>query len=287
MEAQRKSLWELNAAVLLWAGTALFAKWIPLPPFQITGLRAIAAAGILLLLLLARGQEVGVRNRRDLVILIVSGLAMAAHWITYFQAIQVSTVAIGILALHSYPVMTALAEPLWFRERFKAADVLLAVVVAIGLAVLVPRFTLESRVLQGTLWGVLSAAFFTTRNLLTRQLIGNHGSGKITFYQLAATAVALFPVVITAGERIEFASALKLLLLGTMFTALPHTLYTKALQHLSARSAGIISTLLPIYGAVAAALLLGEMPTTRTVVGGAIVLTAVTLETWRTLRARR
>ena len=141
MEAQRKSLWELNAAVLLWAGTALFAKWIPLPPFQITGLRAIAAAGILLLLLLARGQEVGVRNRRDLVILIVSGLAMAAHWITYFQAIQVSTVAIGILALHSYPVMTALAEPLWFRERFKAADVLLAVVVAIGLAVLVPRFT--------------------------------------------------------------------------------------------------------------------------------------------------
>lgn len=287
MEAQRKSLWELNAAVLLWAGTALFAKWIPLPPFQITGLRAIAAAGILLLLLLARGQEVGVRNRRDLVILIVSGLAMAAHWITYFQAIQVSTVAIGILALHSYPVMTALAEPLWFRERFKAADVLLAVVVAIGLAVLVPRFTLESRVLQGTLWGVLSAAFFTTRNLLTRQLIGNHGSGKITFYQLAATAVALFPVVITAGERIEFASALKLLLLGTMFTALPHTLYTKALQHLSARSAGIISTLLPIYGAVAAALLLGEMPTSRTVVGGAIVLTAVTLETWRTLRARR
>ena len=287
MEAQRKSLWELNAAVLLWAGTALFAKWIPLPPFQITGLRAIAAAGILLLLLLARGQEVRVRNRRDLVILIVSGLAMAAHWITYFQAIQVSTVAIGILALHSYPVMTALAEPLWFRERFKAADVLLAVVVAIGLAVLVPRFTLESRVLQGTLWGVLSAAFFTTRNLLTRQLIGNHGSGKITFYQLAATAVALFPVVITPGERIEFASALKLLLLGTMFTALPHTLYTKALQHLSARSAGIISTLLPIYGAVAAALLLGEMPTTRTVVGGAIVLTAVTLETWRTLRARR
>lgn len=287
MEAQRKSLWELNAAVLLWAGTALFAKWIPLPPFQITGLRAIAAAGILLLLLLARGQEVGVRNRRDLIILIVSGLAMAAHWITYFQAIQVSTVAIGILALHSYPVMTALAEPLWFRERFKAADVLLAVVVAIGLAVLVPRFTLESRVLQGTLWGVLSAVFFTTRNLLTRQLIGNHGSGKITFYQLAATAVALFPVVITAGERIELASALKLLLLGTMFTALPHTLYTKALQHLSARSAGIISTLLPIYGAVAAALLLGEMPTTRTVVGGAIVLTAVTLETWRTLRARR
>ena len=287
MEAQRKSLWELNAAVLLWAGTALFAKWIPLPPFQITGLRAIAAAGILLLLLLARGQEVRVRNRRDLVILIVSGLAMAAHWITYFQAIQVSTVAIGILALHSYPVMTALAEPLWFRERFKAADVLLAVVVAIGLAVLVPRFTLESRVLQGTLWGVLSAVFFTTRNLLTRQLIGNHGSGKITFYQLAATAVALFPVVITAGERIELASALKLLLLGTMFTALPHTLYTKALQHLSARSAGIISTLLPIYGAVAAALLLGEMPTSRTVVGGAIVLTAVTLETWRTLRARR
>lgn len=287
MEAKRKSLWELNAAVLLWAGTALFAKWIPLPAFQITGLRAIAAAGILGLLLVARRQEVRVRNRRDLLILIVSGLAMAAHWITYFQAIKVSTVAIGILALHSYPVMTALAEPLWFRERFKAADVLLAVVVAIGLAVLVPRFAIDSQVLQGTLWGVLSAAFFTTRNLLTRQLVGNHGSGKITFYQLAATAIALFPVVLQAGVRVDATSALKLVLLGTAFTALPHTLYTRALQQLSARSAGIISTLLPIYGAVAAALLLGEVPTPRTMLGGAIVLTAVTLETWRTLRARR
>ena len=75
-------------------------------------------------------------------------------------------------------------------------------------------------------------------------------------------------------------------LLGILFTALPHTLYTNSLAHLKARSVGVIATLLPVYGAVTAAFFLGEIPSTRTLVGGSIILVAVIIETARVLQRK-
>lgn len=284
MTERHRSLLELNTAVLLWGGTALFAKWIALPPFQITGLRSVVAALALLIVLRSQGHRVTVQGRRDFWLLVAGGLAMAAHWVTYFQAIQVSTVAVGILALHTYPVMTALVEPLVFGERLRALDAVLALVVLAGVAILVPEFSLTSRVTLGVLLGVVSAACFTARNLLTRGVVGRHGGGKVTLYQLAASAVALGPIALAFGEPLTTRNTAQLALLGVCFTALPHTLYTRSLRHLKASSAGIIATLLPIYGALGAAFLLGEVPGVRTVVGGSVILAAIAVETWRVVR---
>ena len=286
VDVKRRSLIELNAAVVLWAGTALFAKWIPLPAHQITGLRSVVAAGALLVLLAARRDSLGVRRLRDLALLIASGAALSAHWVTYFQAIQTSTVAIGLLSLHAYPIMTAIVEPLWFREKFRAFDVGLAAVVGAGLMVLVPDFSPDSPILRGTLWGLLSAALFTVRNLLTRQVRAAYSGIHVTFWQLAASVAVLLPTTVAWGEPVSLSSGYKLVLLGAVFTALPHTLYTNALHHLSARSVGMLGTLLPVYGTVTAALLLGEVPSMRTILGGAIGLGAVTIETGRALQRR-
>ncbi len=284
MTESRRSLVELHSAVLLWGGTALFAKWVPLPPFQITGLRSVVAVVALWVALRGQGRPLGVESRRDLCLLMAGGLAMAAHWVTYFQAIQVSTVAIGILALHTYPVMTALLEPWVFREPVRGADIVLGVTVLAGVAILVPDLSLASNITRGVLLGIISALCFTVRNLLTRDLVARHGGGKVTLYQLAASALALSPIALLFGAPVSAASAGKLVLLGVCFTALPHTLYTRSLQHLKASSAGIIATLLPIYGAVGAGLLFGEVPTLRTLIGGAVILAAIAVETWRVMR---
>jgi drug/metabolite transporter (DMT)-like permease len=53
------------------------------------------------------------------------GVAMGAHWVTYFQSLQLSTVAIGILPLRTYPVMTAVVEPMLVREPLHGLDMLL------------------------------------------------------------------------------------------------------------------------------------------------------------------
>lgn len=284
MDAHRKNLIELNVAVLLWAGTALFAKWIALPAFQITALRSVVAAVALFAVLRWQGQSLRTASRKDLWMLLAGGVAMGAHWVTYFQSIQISTVAIGILSLHTYPVMTALIEPLLFHERLHWLDVLLALLVLLGVAVLVPSFSLDNDIARGVLLGVLSAACFTARNILSRRVVSVYGGMRVTFYQLLAAAVALLPVAIVAGRPISAHAGWQVLLLGILFTALPHTLYTNSLAHLKARSVGVIATLLPVYGAVTAAVFLGEIPARRTLVGGAIILVAVIVETVRVLQ---
>ncbi|MBM3880470.1 MAG: DMT family transporter [Verrucomicrobia bacterium] len=286
MDPRRKSLMELHTAVLLWGGTALFAKWIALPAYQITALRSVVAALALAGVLWWQRQSLALANRGDLWTLLVGGVALAAHWVTYFHSMQISTVALGILSLHTYPVMTALAEPLLFREKIEGTDVWLALIVLAGVAVLVPEWSLSNRATQGVLIGVVSAACFAARNILTRGVVKAYGGSKVTFYQLAASVGVLLPFALVLGEPVTTQAGMQLVVLGAVFTALPHTLYTNSLAHLTARSVGIIATLLPIYGALTAALLLDEVPTLRTAVGGTVILGAVAAETWRVLRRR-
>lgn len=286
MKPKTSSLIELNVAVFLWGGTALFAKLIPLPAFQITGLRSVPALLCLAGVLCYYRQGFRLGQTRDYWLALGSGLALAAHWVTYFMAIQLSTVAMGVLALHVYPVMTALAEPWLFRERLHRVDLLMTVAVLVGVGIMVPEYSLSSQATQGILWGILSAGFWTVRNLLSRRLVQTYSGLQVMFYQLGACVLALLPFVLARGVAVTPAAWSQLVLLGVAFTALPHTLFTGSLQHLSTKTVSVIATLLPLYGAVMAALLLGEIPAASTVLGGGIILVVVAGETWRAVRLK-
>lgn len=284
MTKHDQSLIELNFAVLLWGGTALFSKLIALPAFQITGLRSPVAALALLLVMGFHRESIGLKSGRDLLFIVVGGLALGGHWVTYFQSMQVSTVAVGILALHTYPVMTALLEPLLFRERFHAIDLGLALVVLVGVGILVPTLSLESSTTRGVLWGVSSALLFSVRNLLSRVLVRRYSGRKVMGYQLLVATVVLLPAAVWFGQPVDGRNALKLILLGVLFTALPHTLFTNSLRGLKAKTVAVIATMLPVYGTCTAALFLGEIPGKRILVGGCIIVGAVLFESWRVLQ---
>ena len=175
-------------------------------------------------------------------------------------------------------------EPLLFKEPVRALDLGLALVVFTGIVILVPEFSLDSHITRGVLWGTLSAVFFTARNLLSRYLLGTHPSSRIMVCQFFTCGVILLPFLLTASQPVSGVSWLQILVLGIAFTALPQTLFTNALRHLTTRTVSVIATLLPIYGAISAAVLLREIPTPRTMLGGGIILTAVFLETWRAVR---
>jgi drug/metabolite transporter (DMT)-like permease len=63
--------------------------------------------------------------------------------------------------------------------------------------------------------------------------------------------------------------------LGVFCTAVAHTLFIQGMRQIRAQTASIISSLEPVYGIVLALVLLGEVPTFRTLAGGAVILIAV------------
>ena len=285
--ARVRNLIEINVAVVLFGGTSLFSKIIPLPvPAIIFGRSAIAAVALLIFLVLTRNVE-RPRDRRDLGVLVGLGVILAVHWVPYFQAIRVSTVAVGTISLHTYPIITVLLEPLADRTRLRPLDATLAVIVLAGIIVLIPEFSVESAVSQGVVWGVISAILFTVRNLVVRRFVQRYSGATVMFYQTAVSALVLLPVIAFMGTLPETAAQWPLLLLlGTVFTAVTQALYANSLRALSAKTVSIIATMLPLYSTILALTILGEVPTVRTIVGGVVVIGAVLVETLRAAKAR-
>ncbi len=279
--SRQGSLIQLNVAVLLWGGTAMFAKGVALPVEHIICLRSLIAAAVLLLFLLAIKAKVSVkRGHRG--VMVVLGLVLCLHWLTLFQALKMSTAAVVILAFHTYPVFTALVEPLAFGERLKRVDLALALGVLAGVLILIPEISLANVTTQGIILGIVSGLFFMARNLMTRRLVREYSGSALMFWQALVTGVLLVPVILLPGSS-EYPPQTVglLLLLGVVFTALPQSLFSASMKNLSARTVGILATLQPFYVAILGYLIHDETVTPRTVAGGLVILVCIVFETAR------
>jgi len=267
-----RSLVALHAAVLLFGFAGLFGKWLALPPVTIVfGRTLIASVALALLLRLSRERAITPGDRFEWR-LVAGGAVLAIHWISFFQAIQTASVAVGLLGFASFPLFVLLLE--WgLRQRgFQTADALTGTAVTAGLLLVVPVFTLENRVVQGLAWGLVSGFTFALLAVGNRALATRHSAGAIALWQNAAAAVLSLPLAAAASTTPDAREVGLLLVLGIACTALAHTLFIRSLRVLSAHTASVVAALEPVYGIVFAFLLVGETPTPRMLVGGAFIL---------------
>jgi len=114
----------LNHLLLLTAGTLFIStsgalgKYIDLPTPVIIWWRSILAAVFLFLFCIYKGISLKINNSKDRWTFFVAAVFLGAHWITYFYALKLSNVAIGMLSLFTFPVIIALLEPLFSKIKF-------------------------------------------------------------------------------------------------------------------------------------------------------------------------
>ncbi len=278
--SHKLALVQTHLAVLLLAGTALFSKLVPLNAAAISLARALVAFVLLLVIVKVSEKRLRLHSTKDAAIACILGTFMALHWVTYFYAMQYSTVATGMIALYTFPVLTVLIEPLLHKQKPSLKDVILAFVVLVGVALMVPDLNLDSEYTLGILLGVVSAFFFAFRNILNKSAFAHYSGTKNMMFQALVISLCILPFEWQSFSHIESANTWGLLLiLGIFFTALPHVLIVSGLKHLKAKSMSLIACLSPFYGAVLAAFFLSEYPNLTTVVGGTIVVSAAIFET--------
>ncbi|MBO2686453.1 DMT family transporter [Shewanella algae] len=275
----RTGLTELHLAVLLFGGTALFSRLIPLSALDITLLRCVIAAIVLALLVKLSRQRLRLLRGKDYLIVLLLGVIVSLHWVTYFAAMQLSSVAIGMIAFFTYPVMTVLIEPWFTGSRLHLRDLVSGLAVLLGVILLIPEPSLGNDVTLGILVGVVSAILFTARNLLHKRYFTAYSGQQAMFYQTAVAVLVLAPWHSLDTADISNQTWGLLLLLGIVFTAAPHALFTSALRYLSAKTVGLVACLQPFYGAMLAWLLLDESLTLATAIGGTLVVATALFET--------
>jgi len=274
MKTQR-SLIEIHAAVLLFGLAGLFGKWLPLSPFIIVLGRVAFASLTLALILILSKQSFKISQTKDYFLLFFLGFTLAAHWVSFFKSIQVSTVAIGLLSYSSFPVFTVFLEPLFFKEKIDKINILFAILCFFGVFLIIPRLDLSLSITQGVLWGLLSGLTFSLLAIFNRRLSQKYSSLIIAFFQDFSSTLLLLPFFFILQPQLSPKNILLLFFLGVACTAGSHTLFIKGMREIKAQTASIISTLEPVYGIVLAFLFLHEIPSLRTVLGGLIILGTV------------
>ncbi len=272
MNARTRSLAEIHIAVVFFGLAGLFGKLISLSPLVIVFGRVFFASLFLIVLLRIQKQTLRLENRRDYLLFLLLGLVLAIHWVTFFLSIQLSTVAIGLLTFSSFPVFVTFMEPVFFKTRLRPANILLAFITVIGVALVIPSFHFESAMTQGALWGIASGFTFACLSLLNKNFVSRYPSPLISFYQCSIASLVLLPFVGMLHPTLEPRNILLLAVLGIVFTGVSHTLFINGMKHVKAQTASIIASLEPVYGIVAALFLFGEVPSLRGVIGGLIIL---------------
>jgi len=278
MQDSQKGLIAVHLAPLLLAGTGLFAKLVNLPATDISILRSLIAAVVLALLVGLRGNSFKLNKPEHYPMIVLLGVLLGVHWVTYFYAMQTATIAIGMLALYTYPVITVLLEPLFNREPFHWQDLLAAVIMLIGVAIMVPEFSLSNSVFISILVGMFSAVLFSIRNILQRKHFSDSSAQLTFFYQALVCGLILLPFIGDNALDNSNQQWLLLIILGVIFTTAPHVLLATALRYLKAKTVSLITCIQPVYGAILALLLLSEQPAPETLIGGGLIVLCAVYE---------
>lgn len=220
-------------------------------------------------------------SRKDVLTFIIGAIFMAAHWITYFYALKRSNVALGMLSLYTFPVITALLEPVFMKTKFNPIHLVLGVIVLLGIYILAPEFNLESSHVQGIGLGLISALCYALRILIMKQHVAKYNGTMLMFYQVLLISILLLPSLFLLGSSSITTQYPYVVLLALLTTAIGHTLMVQKFTYFSVSTASIISSIQPIFGILLAFFFLSEVPTLQTFFGGLLILSTVVIESIR------
>ncbi|PLX94879.1 MAG: EamA family transporter [Desulfuromonas sp.] len=285
----RVGLPSLYLSIFLLSLTGLFAKLIPLDATSIIQLRSVVAAAGLALYIALQKRSFKLSRKRTYIGVYGLGILLGLHWVTFFHAMQISTVAVGMLAMFTFPVVTILLEPLFTQNRIKAGDVFAGITVLVGLTIMVGAdlTDLKKPVTLGVISGTSSAILFALRNLLQKYRFDGESSDSLMLHQVIAVALMLAVFVdYPRVESLEAVSFLKIFLLGIFSTATAHTLLVFSLKQLPAKTVALIQCLQPLIAAVLAWLVVGEIPGLSVLLGGSVILSVATYESVQKARSK-
>ncbi len=269
-------------AVILWAVasnviSSLFVAGVNPFELAVSGM-VIATFGLAVVNSFRIKPEAKVMSQQQFIL----GLLFAGLTGVNYLAIARLPVAVAILLLFTSPIMVVLWTALTTR-RMPSRSVLAAVLLLIFGVVLVSK-VLESNLSQfnglGVLIGLLSAVFFTAYNLQSERVGRSDEPVGVMLKTFAIGSLFWLAYQVTQGvpmTLLESENVGKVIYIGIAGNLLPYSLFFWGIQRIRAERAVIIATLEPVIAAALAWLWFGQTLTSLQLIGGILIILAVTV----------
>lgn len=255
-----------------------FVRNIPVASGELALYRAVMASLMIGGFLLVTKQKIPfAKIKKEIPLLLVSGIAMGFNWILLFQAYKYTTVSVATLSYYFAPVIVTVACPVLFKEKMTLKQWICFGMSTLGIVLITGIGDLDqgSSHLMGILFGLGAAVLYATVILLNKFIKNVEGIHR-TFLQFLAAVIVLVPYVLfTSGINLTTLDSkgwVNLLVVGLVHTGITYCLYFSSLKELPGQKAAILSYIDPLVAVLVSVTVLGEEMTLPQIVGGVLIL---------------
>ncbi len=263
-------------AATLWSIGGVLIKSVGLHPLAIAGVRG-AIAGVVLAIATRRFHFVWTKAQ------FFTAIMFAYTTLSFVAATKLTTAANAILLQFTAPIYVAILSGPLLGEKTTRRDVIALLIVMCGMTV----FFLE-KLSTDHFWGnviALTSGFSFAGIALGLRM----QKGKSTLESLllghGITAAVGIPFLLWSPTPTTTDMTI-LLVLGVVQLGIPYVLYGIAVRYVTALEASMVPVIEPILNPVWVALVMHEVPSRYSVIGGSIVIAAVMWHTWMSVRKR-
>lgn len=267
----------LIASMAIFGTLGLFVRNIAVSSGELALYRAVLAAVLIGAFLLITKQKIPFKNiKKEIPLLLASGVAMGINWILLFEAYKYTTVSVATLSYYFAPVIVTIVCPLLFKERLTPKQIICFVMSTAGLVLITGIGDVGGGGdLVGIMFGLGAALFYATVILMNKFIKNVEGIHR-TFLQFIAAIVVLIPYVLcTSGITLRALDGIgwvNLLIVGLVHTGVTYCMYFSSLKELPGQKAAILSYIDPMVAVLISVTVLGEKMTLWQVIGGILIL---------------
>lgn len=267
----------LITSMSIFGTLGLFVRNIAVSSGELALYRAVLAALLIAVFLFLTKQKIPFANiKKEVPLLLASGVAMGINWILLFEAYKYTTVSVATLSYYFAPVIVTVVCPVLFREKLTVKQIICFVMSTLGLVMITGIGEIGGgKDLIGILFGLGAAVFYATVILLNKFIKNVEGIHR-TFLQFLSAIVILIPyVIIIDGVSIGSLNGIgwiNLLIVGLIHTGITYCMYFSSLKELPGQKAAILSYIDPLVAVLISVTILGEAMIFRQVIGGLLIL---------------
>lgn len=283
-----RSYLHFHIIVFIWGFTAVLGALITLDAVPLVWYRMLLASFFIFLWIKWKKKKLMLPPKAILPMLI-AGVVIAAHWLTFFGAIKASNVSITLALISTGAFFTSILEPIFYKRKVIGYEILFGVIVMLGLYII---FSVETGYVTGIVLALISAFLSAVFSLINGKLAKKEDASVISFYELltGTGAITLYLFFLTifgevgSGFTLEFfdisaADMWYLFILASICTAYAFIASVAVMKHLSPYTVMLTINLEPVYGIFLAFLVFGsdEKMDTGFYYGALLILSTVIL----------
>ena len=267
----------LSISMAIFGTLGIFTRNIAVSSGELALYRAVLAAILIAVYLVGTKQKINFKAiKKELFLLLLSGIAMGINWILLFQAYKYTTISLATLIYYFAPVIVTAVCPVLFHEKLTRKQIVCFIMSTVGLIMITGIGDIGGGSdYIGILFGLGAAVFYAAVILLNKFIKNVEGIHR-TFLQFLSAIVILVPyVIMTSGvtlRNLDGIGWINLLIVGLVHTGITYCMYFSSLKELPGQKAAILSYIDPLVAVLISVIILGESMTIWQAMGGILIL---------------